>query len=170
MKRVMMVILATVLLVGVAAVLKAEMAKEGSGDYVVGKAGTLDMLPLGEKRWMASFEEFGIFTSAPADSPFVNATYRCKGTMQSIQANKWTGNGAMAFTLPNGDQIFGVIETMEGVLGEGAHSGFVKLLGGTGSCAGIEGRLDFAPRPKSMPSQKGTYQLIGLGKVSWKIP
>ncbi len=58
----------------------------------------------------------------------------------------------------------------EGILGVGPTSGVMEIIGGTGECTGIEGTLEMLPRPKVKSSKKGTYQGIGIGKISWKIP
>lgn len=152
----------------VASVGYAEMAKKGSGSYRSGKNGTFSVLNLGEGRLQMNWDETGVMVDAPENSPFVNTSYRAIGSLHSIDGN-WTGNGSIVFTCPNGDQIFGVIENA-GVLGEGPRSGGVDLIGGTGGCTGIKGRIDFMPRPEVKPSGKDMYQGIGIGKVSWKIP
>jgi hypothetical protein len=58
----------------------------------------------------------------------------------------------------------------DGVLGAGPTGGGADIIGGTGVCSGIQGKIDFMPRPAVKASKQGTYQGIGIGKVSWKIP
>ena len=79
------------------------------------------------------------------------------------------GNGSIMFTCPNGDLIYGVLEN-EGILGAGPTSGGVTFIGRTGACSGIQGKIEFMPRPAVKPPKERTYQGIGIGKVSWKIP
>jgi hypothetical protein len=146
----------------------AEMAKEGSGDYRGGKSGTIEVLQLSEGQLQINWDETGVVVDAPENSPFVNASYRALGTTHSTDG-KTKANGSIVFVCPNGDQIFGVIDT-EGDLSAGPSKGGIVIIGGTGDCTGIEGKMEFMSRPAIKSAQKGTYQGIGIGKVSWKIP
>ena len=146
----------------------AEMAKEGSGEYRSGKSGTFEVLKLSEGRLQMNWDETGAMVEAPENSPFVNASYRAIGTLHSIDG-KYKSNGSLVFVCHNGDQIFGVIDS-DGALGAGPSTGGAVIIGGTGGCTGIEGKIEFMPRPSIKSAQKGTYQGIGIGKVSWKIP
>jgi len=85
-----------------------------------------------------------------------------------LMGNK--GYGSVVVTRPNGDQFFSSLYKNEGILGVGPTSGVMEIIGGTGECTGIEGTLEMLPRPKVKSSKKGTYQGIGIGKISWKIP
>ena len=115
-----------------------------------------------------NWDEKGAFTEAPDNSPFINATYHAIGTLHAFKG-KFKAHGGMLITRPNGDQIFASIVS-EGVVGQGPKSGGVELLGGTGECTGITGKIELLPRPKVKSSKKGTYQQVMVGKVTWKIP
>lgn len=144
------------------------MAKEGSGDYRAGKSGTISIMEMGEGRLQLNWDETAVMVDAPENSPFVNASFRSIGTIHSIKG-KTEGSGAISFTCANGDKIFGVIN-MGGEYMSGPTRGIIDFIGGTGQCAGIEGQIELLPRPKIVPSKDGTYQQIGIGKVSWKLP
>ena len=146
----------------------AEMAKEGSGEYRSAKSGTFEVIQLGEGRIQMNYDEQGAMVDAPENSPFFNASFRALGTLHAING-KYKSNGSLVFTCPNGDQFFAVIAA-DGVLGAGPTGGGADLIGGTGACSGIQGKIDFMPRPVVKASKQGTYQGIGIGKVSWKIP
>jgi hypothetical protein len=146
----------------------AEIAKEGSGDYRGGKSGTFEILKLGENRLQMNYKEAGVFTDAPEDSPLAGTSYYAIGTLYAIEG-KFKSTGGIVFTRPNGDQFFGLLNST-GVLGVGATGGAIKFTGGTGECSNIEGTMEFMQRPKVKSSHKGTYQGIGVGKVTWKIP
>lgn len=146
----------------------AEMVKEGSGHYRSGKSGTFDVIALGKDRFQLNYDETGAIVEAPENSPFTNATYRTIGTQHGIEG-KFKSSGGLVLTRPNGDQIFGVYE-LDGVVGAGQLNGIIKIIGGTGECAGIEGTMEMLPRPVLKTSKEGTYQGIGIGKVTWKIP
>lgn len=146
----------------------AEMAKEGSGEYRSGKSGTFEIIQLGEGRLQMNYDEQGAMVDAPETSPFFHSSFRALGTLHSIN-REYKTNGSIVFTCPNGDQIFAVIAA-DGILGAGPTGGGADLIGGTGACSGIQGKIDFMARPAMKASKQGTYQGIGLGKVSWKIP
>ena len=146
----------------------AEMAKEGSGDYRSGVSGTFEMLQLSEGQVQINWDQTGVMVDAPENSPFLNASFRGLGTTHSIDG-KTKDNGSLVFVCPNGDQIFGIIDT-EGDLVNGPSKGGVVIIGGTGECTGIEGKVELMPRPTVKSAKKGTYQNIGIGKLSWKLP
>ena len=90
------------------------------------------------------------------------------GTLHAIKG-KFTAHGGLLITCPNGDQIFGAYES-QGIVGKGVTAGGIDIIGGTGECSGITGKMELLPRPDVKPSKEGTYQQITVGKVSWKIP
>jgi len=146
----------------------AELAKEGSGEYLSGKSGTFEILKLGKSRMQMNWIVSGVFVEAPENSPLTNASFYSIGTLHAVEG-KTTNTGGIVFTRPNGDQIFGIFEA-SGVLGGPLTSAIVTFTGGTGECTGIEGKMKGAPRPKVKSSKKGSWQAIGVGSVTWKIP
>ena len=169
MIRATMAFLFSILLIIAAGnVVGAELAKEGSGEYRGAKSGTMELLKLGEGRIQMNWDEKGAFTEAPENSPFINVTFHNMGTLHGNKG-KFKSHGGMLITRPNGDQIFGAIVS-EGVMGQGVTGGGVEIIGGTGECSGITGKIEVLPRPKVKSSKKGTYQQVLVGKVTWKIP
>jgi hypothetical protein len=146
----------------------ADFLKEGTGTYRSGKSGTNTVMKMGEGRVQTTWDELGVMVEAPEKSPFVQATFRSIGTYHSIDG-KMEGSGAVTFTCPNGDKIFGLI-TMSGIAGQGPTKGNINLIGGTGECSKIEGHIELLPRLKTMSSQEGFYQQLALGKITWKLP
>ncbi len=147
----------------------AEVAKEGSGMLRTGKSGNSQVLKMQEGHVQVNWKEMGAVVEAPKNSPFVNASFAAMGTLYAVEGN-YQSNGAIVFTCTNGDKIFGIIHDVVGVLGTGPSSGGIKITGGTGACTGITGTMELMPRPTVKTSEKGTYQGIGIAKVSWKIP
>ena len=169
MKRLGISLLAIVLgLMFSISMVSAEMAKEGSGEYRSGVSGTFEILQLSEGQVQINWDQTGVMVDAPEDSPFLNASFRALGTTHSING-KTKDNGSLVFVCPNGDQIFGIVDT-EGDRVNGPSKGGVIIIGGTGDCAGIEGKVELMPRPTVKSAKKGTYQNIGIGKISWKLP
>ena len=149
--------------------ISAEMVKEGSGMLRTGKSGNLQALKMQEGHVQVNWKEMGAVVEAPENSPFVNASFAAMGTLYSVDG-KFQSNGAIVFTCANGDKIYGRIVDVVGVRGTGPSSGGITITGGTGACSGISGDMELMPRPTVKTSEKGTYQGIGIAKVSWKIP
>ena len=169
MKKLSIALLVTALgLILSTAAFCAEMAKEGSGMYRAGKSGTFEVMMMEEGQLQMNYDEAGVLVEGPENSPFTNASFRVLGTLFAVN-KKFKGTGAIVLTRPNGDQIFGTY-TNEGVLGVGPTGGFIKLIGGTGECTGITGKMEMMPRPAVKSSKKGIYQGLGIGKITWKIP
>ena len=167
-KATMAFLFSILLLITAGNVVGAELAKEGSGDFRGAKSGTFEVLRLGEGRIQMNWDEKGAYSEAPENSPFINATFHAIGTLHGFKG-KFKAHGGVLITRPNGDQIFGVI-VVEGILGQGPTGGVIELIGGTGECSGITGKIEPLPRPKVKSSKKGSYQQIVVGKVTWKIP
>ncbi|MDJ0819021.1 MAG: hypothetical protein QNJ58_22610 [Desulfobacterales bacterium] len=169
MIRISMTILFALLLIITAGnAISAEMAKEGSGDYRSGKTGTFEALAMEKERVQMNYEETGVVVYAPENSPLYNASFRVLGTLHAIKG-KWKGSGFVEFTRPNGDKVYTTYEG-EGVLGGGPSKSFHTFVGGTGTCAGIEGTLELGNTPGIKPAKKGVYNGSSVGKFSWKIP
>jgi hypothetical protein len=126
--------------------------RHGFDVVVGGHGGIMGKMRMGLSRWIW----------------FFNTSFRALGTLHAING-KYKSYGSLVFTCQNGDQIYAVI-TADGVLGAGPTEGGADIIGGTGACSGIQGKIDFMPRPAVKASKQGTYQGIGIGKVSWKIP
>lgn len=167
LKKSMIFLFALLFLISAGTVFGAEFAKEGSGEYRSGKAGTFTVIAMGKEQGQMNWEETGVVVSAPENSPFHNATFRDMGTSHIIKG-KWKATGFVEFTCTNGDKIYGTMEG-QGAFG-GPSSGTVKLIGGTGACTGIEGTLELKSTPGIKPAKEGIYQDISVGTVSWKIP
>ena len=147
----------------------AELAKEGSGTYRGAKSGTLTIIVFEEGFIHGNFDEAGAIVEAPENSPFFNASFHAIGTFTSKQGAT-EGSGGLKFTRPNGDTFYGTFN-FGGKYTSGPTSGVVTILGGTGECSGMQGEIELLERPKVTASTRdGTYQLIAIANISWKIP
>lgn len=147
----------------------AEMTKEGSGSYRGAKAGTVNIITFEKGHIQVNFDEAGVIVEAPENSPFFNATFHAIGTYTAKQGAA-EGSGGIKFTRPNGDTIYGTFN-FGGIHQEGPKSGVIKILGGTGECAGIEGEMELGPRPNKQNSTgPGRYQNFAIGNMTWKLP
>ena len=146
----------------------AEVAKEGSGMIRSGKSGNVQILKMQDGHAQVNWNEMGAIVEAPENSPFVNASFEAMGTLYTVEG-EFQSNGAIVFTCANGDKIYGLIHDVVGVRGTGPTSGKIEITGGTGACTGISGTVELLPNPTVRSSHQGTYQGIGVAKVSWKI-
>jgi hypothetical protein len=167
-RKSMMIMFALLLIITAGTAFGAEMAKEGSGDYRSGKTGTFEVLAMGKERLQMNYEQTGVVVSAPENSPLHNASFRVLGTLHAIKG-KWKGSGMVEYTRPNGDKVYTTYEG-EGVLGGGPSKSIHTFVGGTGTCAGIEGTIEHKNTPGIKPAKKGVYNGISVGKFNWKIP
>ena len=147
----------------------AEMAKEGSGTYRGAKSGKyVTTIEFGEGHIQGIFDEAGVIVEAPENSPFYNASFHSIGTF-TVKDGAAEGGGGLKFTRPNGDTFYGTFN-FGGVHTRGPSSGVVKILGGTGECAGMQGEIELLPRPKVTFSDSRGYQQMAIANISWKIP
>ena len=145
----------------------AELAKEGSGAYRSGRSAKVTVLKLGEERLQINFDETGIVVEAPADSPFVNASFNTMGTVHAVDGN-FTYSGAALWTRPNGEQIYGVFKG-HGKLGASTNTS-LDIVGGQGACTGITGSMELTAGPYAKSSKQGYSMGTTVGTVRWKIP
>ena len=155
------------ILVLLPAAVHAELAKEGSGDYRSGRTAQISILKMGKRHMQINFDETGIVVDAPADSPFVNASFNTMGTIQAVDG-VFTYSGAALWTRPNGEQIYGIFKG-EGKLGVGSTTS-LEIVGGEGECAGITGTMDLKSGPRAKSSKKGYSMGTSIGTMRWKIP
>ena len=160
-------LMAAVSLILISSISFAEMAKEGSRDYRSAKSGTFTVLPMGKERLQMNFEEIGVVVGVPENCPLFNASFRVMDTLHAING-KFTASGFIEYSIPNGDKVYATLKS-EGMLGKGA-TGVAEIVGGTGTCNGITGTIEYEPGAQIKSAQEGTYQGITVGKVNWKIP
>jgi hypothetical protein len=164
----LIIIMFLIFLMSLSSLVTAEIVKEGSGDYLLGQTSTFEVIRMGEGRLQINWNKTGVITSAPEGSPFLYASFHLIGTLHSNSGN-FKSSGGGVFTRPNGDRFFGIVE-IEGSLVRGATGGRIRIIDGTGECTGMVGEMTPTTRPTVISSKQGTYQGIGVGKISWKIP
>lgn len=167
MIRLSMVIMFTLLFLVAAGTAGAEMAKEGSGDYLSGKTSVSQIMKMGKERLHMNYEQHGVVVKAPENSPFYNASFRVLGSLHAIKG-KFKSPGFVVWTRPNGDKIYASYE-MEGAFGV-SNETVLTLVGGTGACTGIQGTLTIKSVPGLKRSKKDVSPGISVGTFSWKIP
>lgn len=168
MKRLnVFVLMAVFSLILISSISFAEMAKEGNGDYRSAKSGTFTVLPMEKERLQMNFEEIGVVVGVPENCPLFNASFRDMGTLHAING-KYTASGFIEFSIPNGDKVYATLKS-EGMLGKGA-TGVAEFVGGTGTCKGITGTIEYEPGAQIKSVKEGTYQGITVGRLNWKIP
>lgn len=147
----------------------AEMAKEGSCSYRGAKSGKyVTVIVFEEGHIQGIFDEAGVIVEAPEDSPFYHASFHSIGTF-TVKQGAAEGSGGLKFTRPNGDTFYGTFN-FGGVHTRGPSSGVIKILGGTGECAGMQGEVELLPRPKVTNTNETGYQQMAVANFTWKIP
>ena len=144
-----------------------ELAKAGSGNYRSGRTAKLNILKMGPERMQINFDETGIVVDAPADSPFINASFHTMGTIHAVNGD-FTYSGSALWTRPNGEQIYGIFQG-DGTLGVGTNTS-LKIIGRQGECAGITGSMELTSGPPAKSPKKGYGAGTTVGTVRWKIP
>lgn len=151
---------------GLSSNLYAEMAKEGTAEYLAATCSTAKVLTMEKEHLQINFEGFGVIVNAPPEFPLHRASYQIIGGGHVIKgAAKFTS--FIVWTRLNGEKIYGTIESSGPMKGE--RKGTITFVGGEGSCKGIQGGIDFTIQSVH-PAAKGTSQSISKAKAHWKIP
>ncbi len=151
---------------GLSSNLYAEMAKEGTVEYLAATSSTAKVLTMGKEHLQINFEGFGVVVNAPPEFPLHRASYHIIGGGHVINgAAKYTG--FIVWTRLNGEKIYGTYESSGPMKGE--RTGTIAFVGGDGSTKGIQGGIDITVQGVH-PAAKGTSQSISKAKAHWKIP
>jgi hypothetical protein len=166
-KSLMALILTTVLLVCAVSV-AAEMAKEETGAGTNVYTATMTVLPLDKDRYALTYEALGVNTSDNGKGPFHNMSTRNIGV---IYFDKGVGKllGYIVMTAPDGDKILAEITEDKTLPPPNPNRGTGKYIGGTGKFSGIEGTIEYT-RYYVQPAKKGTAQAVSHSKSTWKLP
>ncbi len=166
-KTIMALMLTTVLLVCAVSV-AAEMAKEGSGSakgHYIGA--TIQMLPMAKERVQMNYEAYGVLTSDTGKGLFHNASQHILGAMHIVKG-VISDSGFIVSTLITGDKVFITYEC-SGKMGKPPIvKGTLTYLGGTGKVSGIQGGGEFT-RYGLQPPAKGKTASFSVSKSNWKI-
>lgn len=155
--------------ISTAATVHAEMLKEGSGKYLGGKTGTYTIIRMGDGRQQINWDEYGVITSAPKDSPFYNVSYHMIGTKQ-VENGNYKSSGGGIFTRPNGDTFYGV-SWSKGSLAGGTVDGGVEINNGTGECSFMTGQMKAMPGSAPVVyADEGVYSGVITGTLQWIMP
>src|SRR5690242_14819918 len=79
----------------------ADLPKEGTFTATYSATGTHKQIPLGEERWVASYEEDGLIVGS---GPFDHMTFHCSGVIDGVKTII-AFHGICVGTDPAGDQI-----------------------------------------------------------------
>ena len=121
---------------------------------------------LGEERVQINFEEIGVVVGVPENCPLFNASFRDIGTLHAIKG-KFTVTGFVEYTIPNGDEVYGTVKG-KGDMAQGGTTGEVEFVGGTGTCNGITGTLEYEPGAQVKSAKEGTYQGITVDRLKYE--
>ncbi len=165
-KTIMALMLTTVLLVCAVSV-AAEMAKEGTSSGKGFYSGALQMLPMGKERVQINYEVYGILVDDSGKGLFHNASQHVLGAMHVVKG-AIEDSGFIVSTLPSGDKVF-MTYRCSGKMGKPTTvKGTFTYVGGTGKVSGIQGGGEFT-RYSLQPPAKGRSASISVSKSHWKI-
>ena len=144
-----------------------EVTESGTTSYyAIGK-----VIPLGESRFVLSYEAFGLTVNDTGEGLFHNATVRTLGMSTLDKGVYKEERGSGVWNLENGDKAF-VTYTLAGETklgGGGFGKGTCTFIGGTGKCAGIKGSFEIT-RYIVRSSAEGVGQSYAKGKIKYKLP
>jgi hypothetical protein len=128
---------------------------------------TSKVLPLGEDRDFITFEQFGGLVSEDGTGLFHGATARGLGSYLMEKGVSKSLGGYHCFFLKNGDKVF---TTYTGEIKTGVPTkGKMRILGGTGRCAGIQGGWEFTCYPLR-PAAEGIGQSYCKFTIKYQLP
>ena len=165
-KTIMALMLTTVLLVCAVSV-AAEMAKEGTGSGKGYYTGTLQMLPMGKERVQINYEGFGVGVTDTGQGLFHNASLHVLGSLQIVKG-AIEDSGSIVTTLTTGDKVFMTYKSTGKVGKPTIYKGTFTYVGGTGKVSGIQGGGEFT-RYSLQPPAKGKWATSVVLKSHWKI-
>ena len=147
------------------------------GDALAGKEATESVtgsfysppskvVAFGEDYIYGAEEGFSVWVGETGKEMIHGASVHSAGGFQ-IEKGYFSNTGGVVWTLLNGDKIY-LKYIGTGNPGETAK-GTLTVNGGTGKCAGIEGRAEYTVHP-STPSVEGSWQGLIKMKFHYKLP
>jgi hypothetical protein len=131
---------------------------------------TTKVVPLGEDRIYLTYEAIGVTLTDTGEGLFHGATARVLGGM-TIEKGFYNDEfGYGVFNLQNGDKVFMAYKFAGKAGTGGVAKGTFTILGGTGKCAGIQGRSDEITRTMVRGALEGVGQSFSKGKMRYKLP
>jgi len=147
-----------------------EMAMEGTSASTHGYSGTVHaFVPMADKgSFMTLWEMMGAITEDDGEGPFHNLSSRGIG-ITVFEKGTGSSKGYYAMTAPDGDKIFMEFEAINLSLKPGIKKGTLRIIGGSGKFAGMEGTGE-SSFYNLRPAKEGTFQGIDHATLSWKLP
>ena len=128
---------------------------------------TSKVLPLGEDCVFRTYEAFGGLVSEDGKGLFHEATARSLGSVLIEKGIPKNRSDYTCFFLKNGDKVF---TTFTGEIKTGVPTkGKMKIIGGTGRCAGIQGGWEFTCYPLR-PAAEGIGQSYCKFTAKYQLP
>ena len=131
---------------------------------------TTKVVPLGADRIYLIYEAVGINVTDTGEGLFHGATARALGGMTIEKGFYNDEYGCGVWNLQNGDKVF-INYKFAGKAGTGGTAkGTFTIIGGTGKCAGIQGRSDESTRTMVQSALEGVGQSFLKAKFQYKLP
>jgi len=116
-----------------------------------------------------TWESFGVIVDDSGQGLFHKATVRLIGRT-IYEKEGWTGDFYGTYTMKDGEKVFSSGKMSGKVTTPPApSSGTLKLLGGTGKYAGIQGSAEFVSNPLRPPAE-GAMHSYSKTKMTYTLP
>lgn len=135
---------------------------------------TPKVLPVGEGKAVMSYDGIGLTICEKGKGMFHQATVRMLGSLTIDKGKLIDEHASGVWTLLNGDKVFVTVKGTEGEVGKpgevGIAKGTVTIIGGTGSCSGIQGTFRFTRYSVPKAAIEGIGQSYVKANIKYKLP
>ena len=131
---------------------------------------TTKVVPLGVDRIYLIYEAIGVNVTDTGEGLFHGATARALGGMIIEKGFYNDELGYGVWNLQNGDKVFMTYKWAGKAGTGGIAKGSSTIIGGTGKCAGIQGRSDESTRTMVHSALEGVGQSFSKSKIRYKLP
>ena len=160
-------LIATVLVLMLAASAEAQMAKEGDLSGTHSMSGTFKATKIGDDFLLVTSESMGFIVSDSGAGPFNDLSGRCVSQILYVKG-VGRNQGHCVYLDRAGDQWVLEFTSAAQKLGATAVNGTTKYLGGTGKFAGITGGGEYVYTPMR-PFTEGTFQGYSKFKGHYRL-
>jgi len=170
MKKPILILVLSLILIAVFGLDVQAQPKEATESLTITWYVTTKVVPLGQDRIYLTYEAIGVNVTDTGEGLFHGATARALGGMTIEKGFYNDEYGCGVWNLQNGDKVF-INYKFAGKAGTGGTAkGTYNILGGTGKCAGIQGKSDEGTRVMVQGALEGMGQSLLKTKLQYKLP
>lgn len=170
MKKSILILVLSLVLLAVSGLYAQAQPKEATESLTISWYVTTKFVPLGVDRIYLTYEAIGVTVTDTGEGLFHGATARTLGGMVIEKGFYNDELGYGVWNLQNGDKVFMTYKWAGQAGTGGIAKGSFTIIGGTGKCAGIQGRSDECTRTMVRGALEGVGQSFLEGKLQYKLP